>query len=271
MRQCDQVHAQLGLYVDGELPPAARSRLEAHLNECSACRFRLRELEQLAEGLRNLEQPAVPENLWAAVQRGLAQGRESRPAFQWFRGAKLATAATILFAVGVIWFAALNVDRTAQASEIDFTVLLDALRFDVDEAFARFVSRNNGKRTTSAKLQEYAPNLNFATPQELPGGFQLQEVYALRVGSNPGIAARYERNGEFLAAIFHPPVRREEFGSHKDHPCVIGKHRGHKVSVGEWKLVHVTDPTTCHCILSRLDEETELPAILRILAPEPRP
>ena len=48
---------------------------------------------------------------------------------------------------------------------------------------------------------------------------------------------------------------------------VIGHHRGHAVKVGDWKLVHLTDPSTCHCVLSRLDEATEIPAIMSAISP----
>jgi len=95
----------------------------------------------------------------------------------------------------------------------------------------------------------------------------LKDVFILRIGSQPGVVARYDRQGELLAAVFHPPVRKEDFGSHKDYQCVVGQHRGHAVSVGGWTMVHVTDPTTCHCVLSRLDQ-SELPSILQAVAPD---
>jgi hypothetical protein len=81
------------------------------------------------------------------------------------------------------------------------------------------------------------------------------------------VAAWYERAGEPLVVIFHPPVQTEDFGTHKDYPCVIGEHRGQKIVVGSWKMVHLTDSTTCHCVLSRLDERAELPAVMNAIAP----
>jgi hypothetical protein len=45
------------------------------------------------------------------------------------------------------------------------------------------------------------------------------------------------------------------------------QHRRHKVPVGEWSLVHLADPATCHCVLSRLDESTDLPAVIAAIAP----
>jgi hypothetical protein len=199
----------------------------------------------------------------------LREGSPARPVpFRLWPRIRLATAAAIVFAAGLGLLGVMSYDRQAGASEIDFSVLLETLPANVDEAFARFVAHNKGERMTTEEIRRFAPALTFDTPDELPGGFRLKEIYALRVGENPGVAARYERkDGEFLAAIFHPPVKREDFGSHKDYPCVVGKHRGHAVTVGDWKLVHLTDPTTCHCVLSRLDEHTELPAVMRVLAP----
>jgi hypothetical protein len=39
------------------------------------------------------------------------------------------------------------------------------------------------------------------------------------------------------------------------------------VEVKPWRLVHFTDPTTCHCVLSTLDVEKELPAVFAAIAP----
>ena len=121
---------------------------------------------------------------------------------------------------------------------------------------------------TPTQTKQHAPDLNFEVPETLPGGFRLKSAYGLRIQDAPGIAAEYSRDGEFLGVIFHSPVHREDYGTHKDSPCVIGKHRGHKVEVGPWKLMHFTDLTTCHCVLSRLMEDGELPAIVAAVAPD---
>ncbi|MBK8270645.1 MAG: hypothetical protein IPK83_21010 [Planctomycetes bacterium] len=117
------------------------------------------------------------------------------------------------------------------------------------------------------EAKKIASHLNFEIPPELPGGFRFEMSHILQFGGETGVAARYSRDGEFLGAIFHRPIQREEFGTHKDYECVVGKHRGHAVTVGEWKLVHLTDATTCHCVLSRLDETTELPPVMAKIAP----
>lgn len=283
MNACSRVRSQLGEYLDNELAPGALVEVGEHLEVCAKCRSHLEELAGAAAVITGLEVVAVPQQLWTLIDRRLDEAdpphaQPEKAAFEQmsparfprlrFRpGARLATAAAVILAAGLGFSAFISYDRRAGASEIDFSVLLEALPADVEEAFARFIAHNKGQRMTPQEVRRFAPGLTFDTPIELPGGFRLKEVYALRVGENPGVAARYERDGEFLAAIFHPPVKREDFGSHKDYPCVVGKHRGHAVTVGEWKLVHLTDPTTCHCVLSRLDEHAELPAVMRLLAP----
>jgi hypothetical protein len=54
-----------------------------------------------------------------------------------------------------------------------------------------------------------------------------------------------------MATICHLPVRREDLCTHRDYPCDIGQHRSHAVLVGQWRLVHLTAPSTCHRVLAR--------------------
>jgi hypothetical protein len=180
----------------------------------------------------------------------------------------LALAAAVVLAVGLGVFGPVWTGSSAQASTVDFSVLLNALPLDAQKAFRKFLVLYDAKEGSPVEARRYAPDLNFDLPAVLPGGFRLEGVYLLRFGELAGVAATYDRDGEFLGAVFHPPVDKENFGPHRDYPCVVGRHEGHKVSVGEWKLVHLMDPTTCHCVLSRLDERTELPAVMAAVAPE---
>lgn len=274
--QCRDVREQLGLYVDGEIQAEARAAVEAHLDRCPACAKELQSLRAVAAALAPRESAVVPESLWTAIEERLDQTATaaSEPsvaptALPLFRR-PIAAAASILLVVGlglvgIAWLA--GTTSTAEAATVDFGVLLDALPLDARKAFRKFLIQYDAKECTARDARRYAPDLNFAIPDSLPGGFKLEQVYTLRFGEHPGVAATYASPDDFVAFIFHPPVRREHFGGHRDYPCVIGQHRGHKVTVGEWKLIHVTDPTTCHCILSRLDEDTELPPIVSAVAP----
>ncbi len=270
---CEEIERQLGRYLDQELSAAEREKVEAHLEYCSGCRGELEELRELVEGIGGPAPVKVPESLWASIERRLDQPNEAvssgetKPRFR-LRSTPWALAAAVVLAVGLGVIGIASFDTSARASTVDFTALLEALPLDARKAFTEFLVRYDAKLTTAESASRTARHLNFATPEELPGGFRLRSVYELRMGRDIGIAASYDRAGEFLAAVFHPPMKHEKYGSHEDYPCVIGDKCGHKVQVGEWKLVHLTDPTTCHCLLSRLDEQSEMPAVMNAIAPD---
>lgn len=270
---CELTKRQLGLYVDKELSAAERNEVEAHLESCSSCRADLAELRELVGEIAKPVSASVPDSLWGNIERRLDQTEQPCPSAQPVRRLRLrsspwAIAAAIVLAVGVGWLGLSSMNTTAHASTVDFEMLLDALPLDARKAFDKFLVRYDATLTTPVAAKLAASDLNFDTPAVLPGGFRLQSVYELRIGSVTGIAAAYDRDGEFLAAVFHPPMKYEKIGSHKDYSCVIGERSGHKVQVGQWMLVHLTDPTTCHCLLSRLDEQTEMPAVMGAIAPE---
>ncbi|MCP4245495.1 MAG: hypothetical protein GY778_00450 [bacterium] len=279
---CPAVRDLLGPYLDDELPEPRRAALEAHLGACRACTDALKDLQALIAPLSEREPTAVPEALWPSISERLdhevrtdsARTPDAASAGPISRGWMLrrpwATAAGIFLLVGlglaaVSWLG--GTATPAQAAELDFRVLLDALPLDAKKAFRKFLIQYDARESTAHLARTTAAHLDFAIPETLPGGFHLDQVYLLRFGSRPGAAAAYVRGGEFLATIFHTPVRQGDYGGRRDYPCVVGQHRGHKVEVGQWKLVHLTDETTCRCVLSRLDEHEELPAILTAIVP----
>ncbi len=277
---CEKTIEQLGPFLDGELPSAVRDDLEAHLVTCSSCQAELEAFREMAAELAAPPTMLVPDALWTAIERRLDEGVQTTRGAEpqrgsasvrrplWIRCIPLALAAVVVLAVGLSMFDSVWTGSSAQASTVDFSVLLDALPLDAQKAFTKFLVLYDAKESSPAEARRYAPDLNFDVPEVLPGGFRLEGVYLLRFGKLPGVAAMYDRDGEFLGVVFHPPVDKENFGPHRDYPCVVGRHEGHKVSVGQWKLVHLMDPTTCHCLLSRLDEQTELPGIMAAVAPE---
>lgn len=272
MSSCESIKDYLGPYLDGEVAPTVRREVENHLSFCHGCESELDELRAIAAAIAEPVAVSIPPSLWHGIESRLENQATTRHAFMNILRSRsgFAVAAGIAILVGLGLFA-LPLGRDpgsqAQAASVDFGVLLEDLHADVHAAFEKFLSKYDAKRTIPLEAKRYASNLNFDLPATLPGGFELQATYALRFGDAPGVAARYDRGGEFLGAIFHPPVLREDYGTHRDHACVVGKHRGHKVPVGQWSLVHLTDPSTCHCVLSKLSEDEELPAVMAAIAP----
>ncbi len=280
---CQKVTEQLGPFLDAELPEAVRGDVEAHLATCDSCRAELEAIRATTAQLASPPTAGVPETLWTAIEQRLVseQRVQARTEPQhrralltrrtWLRRVPLALAAVFVVAVGLRILGPMWTGSSVHASTVDFSVLLNALPRDAREAFSKFLTHYDAKESSPAEARRFAPDLSFDVPKNLPGGFQRQNVYVLRFGDLAGVAVTYDRGGEFLGAVFHRPVNKEHFGPHRDYPCVVGKHEGHKVSVGEWKLVHLMDPTTCHCVLSRLDEQTELPDVMSAVAPGIRP
>ncbi len=272
MSNCENVKEWLGPYLDGEVAPAVREEIETHLSRCRACMEECEELRAVAAAVAEPLVVGVPPSLWEAIENRLVHPRTVRYPFSNVVRSRpvLLLAASVAIVVGLGLFTLPWVrdgGSRVQAATVDFGALLDSLQGDVRAAFDRFLAKYDAKEAALTEAKRVAPGLSFDLPGVLPGGFELQAMYVLRFGDAPGVAARYGRSGEFLGVVFHPPVLREHFGTHKDHSCVVGKHRGHKVPVSEWALVHLTDPTTCHCVLSRLDEATELPAVMAALVP----
>lgn len=273
---CQTVRESLGAYLDGELPSQARTVVGDHLAGCSNCTAELESLQSLAIALDDPTAPRAPDRLWSDIEHKLDRAEERlavRPNRN-FVARRFAIAAGILLAVGIgtgwlLWDG--NGASSAKASTVDFSVLLDSISLDATGAFEKFLGKYHARPASSNEAKRTASQLDFEIPETLPSGFRLEQAYTLVFGDEAGAAARYSRNGEFLGVIFHRPVQREHFGTHKDYECVIGQHRGHAVAVGDWKLVHLTDPTTCHCVLSRLNEDRELPAVLTAVAPRSGP
>ena len=72
----------LSLYLDADLSPAERRRIEDHLHGCSECRQRLDGLRRVVAGLGRLPTAAPPEDLAARVTREIhLRGRRG----QWAR------------------------------------------------------------------------------------------------------------------------------------------------------------------------------------------
>ena len=279
--ECERIRKQLGAYLDDEVSEDARSQVETHLSACPDCTSVLDSLGRVAEALAPQLSVAVPDGLWSAIEQRLDRDTQQETqrtliaAKSHLFRRPMTAAASVLFAVGVglVAIALLHESTpTASASTVDFSVLLDALPFDAQKAVRKFLTLYDAEEIPPYTAHNHAPDLDFEVPETLPHGFHREAVYALRFGDAPGIAVEYYRDdGEFLVAIFHPPVRQEDFGTHKDRPCVIGQHRGHTAEVGPWRLVHLTDPTTCHCVLSRLDLEHDVPSIMAAVAPRSTP
>lgn len=63
---------RLSDYLDGELPPAERSSLEAHLGTCAECTHVLGELRDVVSRTRGLQDIPPRKDLWSGIERAIA-------------------------------------------------------------------------------------------------------------------------------------------------------------------------------------------------------
>ena len=270
---CDEMRERLGPYVDGEVSPEARAAIDAHVCTCEHCRCEIGRLQDLGERIKTGGSVCVPPALWERIETELGKKTKTHRISRLLRlRSILAAAACLVLAIGGGYlFVTQGLGTRAEAATVNFSVLLDGLAVDAEAAFRQFVELYKGRPVTATQARQHASQLNFDLPGKLPGGFELEGAFALQIGDAPAAAATYRRGSDFIGTIFHRAIHPEDYGTHRDHPCVVGEHRGHQVQVGEWRLVHVPDATTCHCVLSRLDESKELPPILRAVAPDFKP
>jgi len=97
VRDCRSAET-LYLYLEGELGPAERRGLEAHLEGCPACREALAERRLLHEAFTSLPPLEVPPDFALSVMDRLPEPAEARP--RWLAPLVAATASLIVGLLG---------------------------------------------------------------------------------------------------------------------------------------------------------------------------
>ncbi len=77
-RECDNFSSDLSALVDGELPPARRAEVEAHVAGCAKCRQRVTELRRLVDGVAALPKVQPESQFLAEVRRKIARGESPK-------------------------------------------------------------------------------------------------------------------------------------------------------------------------------------------------
>ena len=262
---CEKPRTQLGEYYDGELSGEAVRRLDTHFAECDACRESLESLRELNSRVAGWETVAPPANLWPAIAKRLDRtvAAEARSGPLSWR--PLATAAAVLFAVGLGWLFVGGPGRsTAVAREFDFAPLLNNVGDDLGIGLRALIERYGGRATT---LDEAARTMHVRVhpPEELPGEMRLRSMHMVNMGDHESLAFHFAGPRDQMLVMQCPPGMRKQYGGRECLPCTVGARPGQVVREGPWRLVHVESENVCICVVSRLDESTELAAVLELL------
>jgi anti-sigma factor RsiW len=125
----DHPTTDLIAYLTGELPPAARERVDSHLAACAECRGQRDAFRTLLAGLR-AGAPAPPEVHWGRWRADLRRRVEARTARRrWWVGPLPAAAAVGVAAalVAVVWLGGEREARRADLAAMEEIVLSDRL------------------------------------------------------------------------------------------------------------------------------------------------
>ncbi len=275
---CQECRDQLWLLLDRELPAEQAAATNEHLRTCGECAAEFARNRAVATSLDTLAEPIdrPPADLWAAIETQLPgtaamaarPGRRRRLVHLGRRS--LAAAAALLLALGSFSWLLVSLSPAPQqaVAAVDYSLLLQNVDEGPDAAIARFLEHHQAVAIAASQAWAVGRELSFAIPQTLPTGHVFEQAYRLDFAGAPAIAVRYRRDGEPLVAFFHRSALPHKTGLHNSMPCEVNGQHGHHVEAGDWRLVHFADPSTCHCVLSRLDLERELPGVLRSLAPD---
>jgi hypothetical protein len=141
----------LHAYLDGELTPVERARLEAHVAECGACRDRLAEERALIERASSLLGLAQPPERAAPPLHQLR-----RPSVVWRLRVPVAWAATVVLAVGLGYYAGDRTsDRTSMSAAPEPVAMRAADSSVVDRA--GYVGTSPSRLYTPPRAQSPAP------------------------------------------------------------------------------------------------------------------
>jgi hypothetical protein len=80
MRDCQDVQAQLGALIDGDVDPADAAAIRSHLQRCRACNGLAQDLKRVRDAARSLGPVRPPDHVWLEVagQIRLNEPREPR-------------------------------------------------------------------------------------------------------------------------------------------------------------------------------------------------
>jgi hypothetical protein len=209
---CQQVQAVLGCFHDGELEPANRAAVQAHLENCAGCAGELAVIAELSELTRALAEPEPPGNLWESVAERLVSGRKnaaqpglhglspghplaSHPVFRLTVRAS-AVAALVLAAVATGWFGHKAFDSGLRVPGVVDQTNADDPNLLLDNVLAAGAGEQ-------MSLQDATHRVDFQVfpAADLPDGYCLKECYLCRKGCCDLVQCKFLRQGEQVLLV----------------------------------------------------------------------
>lgn len=173
-----------GLFVDGELEPAAQQSFAAHLEGCAGCAAAVLEQQELKKAVRIAgKRFTAPPELYAQVRKQISPQERRQPWWQW----GLITACLVLFAaLAGAWFSRSRQENNVTAQLMDQHVIMlagvhpmDVISTDMHTVKPWFQGRlpftfNLPKLADDAPFKLLGANLVYA--QQSPGAELIYQV-----------------------------------------------------------------------------------------------
>lgn len=278
---CQETTEHLGALLDVELDAATRRDVEAHLEGCAACRRELEDVRALASAMAPGERSGAPHDLWNVIRGRLDQARgapmgASRLGMADFASGPrnrasvtrgftrrqwgvFAAAAGLVFMLGV---SAFLMRGEAQAAGIDFRPILEQADGDIEAGIAALIAAHGGRAITLDEAQRLM-TVRIHPPAKLPAEMTLKGMYLLKMGEkHRSLAFHLSGPRGHLLLLQCPAGVRRDYGNQECLPCKLGAGSDHALRVGALRLMHRDSANVCMCIVSTLDEQSDLPAVL---------
>jgi len=216
----------LSKYFDGEMTASEQQEIEEHLNQCSYCRSRLHQFQQLHALTQQSADPKPEQDLWVPIENKidlLNEGVSNSLTYKkWLAGA----AVLLIVLVGGWWM----VEQSLTGVEPDTatTPYVNQFAFDYGlylsglqnpETMKRF---NEGYKRHKVELASMAeptiPGGDTAFLNTLPQGFSIESAYLLESACCQCNQYILEHNGRHITVFQQPKKHPAEFtGFHKKH------------------------------------------------------
>lgn len=265
---CDEVQSVLGTWTDAELAPDLAERVRGHVARCDRC---AEEARALTSRLTTRLAVTAPPQLWTAIESRLRDGEApvrskqdagARSPVYRRRFFAVAAAFLALVSTGVILWNEGVLGGRAVAAGIDFRPLLEQADGDIGAGIEALV-RAHGGRSITRKEAEQIMTVRIHPPAFLPAGMKLAGMYLLKMGTrHRSLAFHFTGPRGQLLLLQCPAGVRKNYGNEECLPCKLNAGANHAVHVGPLRLLHRDSDKLCMCIVSTLDETTDLPAVL---------
>lgn len=129
MKNCEW-QEKIGLYVDGELEPAAEQAFTGHLQSCAECSAAVLEQQELKKAVRvAAKRFSAPPELYASVRRQINPKENARP---WFKWSAILASMALLAVLSFTWLFRPAAPGATVAQLIDLHVIMLASLNPVD-------------------------------------------------------------------------------------------------------------------------------------------